>query len=857
MFDYLVDHALKNVWCAPGQDMQAIVKPARLTSATGAFSTFEVMWRKVTLPVRGVRFHVYQIGQLHPLLMGLFPVQSKWMSLAETCQLQNIITSVYSSAGVELPRCETWYMVTENKNLILAIRDQPKIKIKLGEEDIYFRVYTNAYYNSIRANSATDTVFAFGKTVLTTADILSVQNSLNTYKLLPGAVTAYVNGEIVSEISLLTARTGDIVEFVHDSSVVRVAEFRVGDLPNFVSELDGKHKYLIHCSDPSIGTIQYHDDVDFQLIRYGQGGRYSGLYYHRNMPDSVRMVTHKDYSMPVAYVAGYVETQPNWTDIDNLYVRVLIRNSGFDRPLVFEHSRVSELYKLPDADVLRAMVGVNAVVPYWTASALEASTYTALMSEPDGSVTHELVQDAYGYNAISKLTCDTPKLTTYYSGQYRTEVPYGLQARSIAYEYDSDGLLLGSHSHVAGSVYVARNLRTRLVEMLAGQTGTRLDETYGQHTQMLDPMLNYRMYVCPIESGYLTNVWTDVTDSGQYAMTGNLLTWLVDPTRWYTMVRSDATFLSYDLSLHMNDGLLKYSLASRQLRNGVLSSFTMQVPMGELEIFLNGHSLIEGIDYFVHFPQIVIVNKEYLVDPENQEQSIHTRFCGFCTNDLKHEPPQDVGYVDYNLLSHNDRYDIREDKVMRVVVHGKVYDRSELQFAETDAGVGVPHERNGAPYMLRDIVTPLRGLTKENTYSLRSKSRVIDKIVSDYMTLKLPQRVQTTPSAISTLYQLVSPFLCKILHDLESGALQDERLKFHYNDELVMELCEPYLYLLKFDPTQLDTHVDPAYTIVHVHHLNQVKAIDIYTYKFVASVNRVFLNNKVHMSHIVNLAPVV
>lgn len=856
MFDYLVDHALKNAWCTPDQDMQAIVKPARLTKPTGAFSVFQVLWNQIQLPIRNVRMHVYQIGQLHPLLMGLFPSYKKWTSLAEACNAQNLICDLYNIDGIELPRCEAWYMVTEDRNLILAVRAPDRAPVDLSTQDIYLRIYSNAFFNSVRANSATDVVYVSGIRAVTQNDILALQTAFEQYASKPGHTYCFVNGYKVDRINLLTVKVGDVAEFVYDGSIKKVLEFRIGDLPSFVSELDSKHKYLLHNAQGDVQTIDYHDDIDLFISRRTSPTQSKGIYYHRNQTDAVRMVTHCDYAIPVAYVAAYVQTQPLWSDMDSLTLTLHIRESGYERPLIYENQRIHELYKLPDQDILAAMLGLHSVVDVWRAAALEKSHYPELMSAKARDVTPALVQNAYGYNAISKVLCDTPRKTRLYSGRKVTSVPYGLQQKATAYEYDVDGVMIGYHGHSLGSTYVARDIRTDLVEMVTGEGYDKLDEVYGEVDVPLDPNQNYRMYLCPIEGGRPTNIWEDVTDSGKYAIENNRCKWLIDRTRWYPLVRGDKTFLAYDLQLQMTSGLLMFSLRHRQTRNAITSNYTMQIPMGELDIFLNGHSLIEGVDYVVKFPQIVITNKKFLVNPKTDKQKIHVRFMGFCNPDLSRDVPDDVGFIDYQLLSHNSRFDLRDDKVLRIVVDGALFARDELLFAEEHSGVMVPNSVNGTPYMVRDIVTPLRGLTQESTYSLRAKSLEIDRKISDYMTLRLPQPKQDTPSVIAQLYQLVSPFACKILHDLEDGVLNDPRLKQHYNDMVVMELCQPYLYLLDYDPSQDDTRVDPNYSVVHCHHLDEVMEISVYTYKFLTMVNRIYLKNRVEFSHIVKLKPI-
>ncbi len=631
-----------------------------------------------------------------------------------------------------------------------------------------------------------------------------------------------------------------------------MVDFTVGDLEWFDSTLDLKRKYLLHYAGPGESIIDYQDDLDLFRIKKGQGTTYQGVYFHRNAGDTVRMVTHKDYAVATPYVQGFAQDNA-WADVESLTLRLVIRKAGWDRPLVNEDNRIKELYKLADLDITQAMLGPDSVVLNWRADALENAWYTKVMRVHADEVTGALVEDAYGYNAISSLIGMTPALCYDLSGQQVADVPYGLQSRSTAYEYDGDGKLLGWFTHLEGTRYPARDDRAQLVEMVVGDVSDRLDETYGDKIVPLDPTSNYRMYTCPIVDGVVTNQWVDVTGSGQYTVVNNLLTWLTNETTTYTLVRSDRTMLGYTLNLSAADGLLRFTLTHRALRNGQVLAWPMQIQMGELDLWLNGKSMIEGIDYVVHFPQVVVFNKEFLINPRTQQQRIDIRFSGFCRSDLTREIPEDVGFVEYGMLSHNNRYDVRDDKVMRIVVDGAVYERSELKFAEDTPAIVVTDARNGAPYLLRDIVVPMRGYTDKKTYEMRSHSQEIDARISAYMTLKFPQPVQTLPSAIPNKYAVYSPFLNKIMRDLMSGTLSDDRLKNFYSDEVVREIVQPYMWLLDYDPTQDENLPDTRYVDIHPHNEPTVVDIDIYWYKFISRCVRLFMQDRVNLSHFLRL----
>lgn len=855
MHDYLVSHALKNVWCAPKQDMQMRIRPTRLTPYGGVLNSVKVLWRTHRLPETGVRFHVYQIGQLNPGLIGLFAQSDQWLKVSDVCGYESLIVDIYAASGLQMPRTQTWYMVTADRNLIFAVKQQTTIGIDFNNEPLFIRVYSNAYFNSSEANSVDDIVKVEGGPMGSTADVLALQHKYDIDKLRAGACTAFVNGKRVEAITLINTKAGDVAEYVFDGSVRQIVDLNVSTLKTFTSTLDSKFKYVLHPpKNGSLVGINYHDDVDFFLLKTVSGSRFEGVYYHRNADDAIRMLTHRDYSMPVEYVQGFVNTYSGWTNVQQLFVRMQIRKGGMTRALIPEHNRMDELYKLNDAEIINSLVGVTASVPAWKASNLENSDYCRIMRSLASQIDRPLVQSAYGYNAMTKLLADTPRHTRASSGLQVADVPYGLVYNSTSYEYDQDGLLLDFHPNLEGTVYTCAANEARLVEMIAGQGGVRLDESYGEKELLLDPAAEYRMYICPIVDGEPTNAWLDVTGTDAYTVTNNLLTWQVDMDVSYTLVRGNKRFLAQTYNLPMTGGVLRFSLTHDQARGGTVQTWAMQIPMGELDIWLNGRSLIEGLDYFVDFPKVVIVNKEHLLPAPAIKQSVVVRFTGFCKSDLTREPANDFGFVQYGLLSRNNRFDLREDRVVRVMVGGALYHQDELEYSESDSGVLVPDASNGLPYQVKDVVVPLRGLGGGSTYTLRDASKAVDQQVSDYLTLKKPMPTFNTPNVITERYTLYSPFTAALIKALQIGALEDDRIYRQYSDQVIAELCKPYEELLAFDPAMDDKQPDQQFVIVHPHPLLTAVSFNIYHYRFLARAVKLYLGDAVQLTEYVVLA---
>lgn len=865
MSRYLIDHAVQNVWCNPDQDNQLLIAAKRITKQPGELNRFQLMNRTIQLPSTGKRYHVFQIGQIHPALVGLLPKRpswayESWISFSDAVNNLKLFMSLYTNYGLYLPRFKSYYMYSNERDLIFAVEVDANFNIDYDTDVIYLRLYTNAYYQSLRADAVEDYLYCTGKTIQNSQDIVDIQETYNSYKAKLGYTTAYVNGYIVKSIDSFTTKLGDSVEFIYDSSVKRVVTFKVADLPVFTSELDSKYKYLLHHLDTVNDTIDYQDDIDIDVIRIDANGRYQGRYYCRNSQDSHRMVTHRDYSVPVDYI-NFIGTKlindlnVSGMDLLELRLEVKIRNSGYHRPLIYDHNRIFELYKLDNAKILQAMTGLDANVDIWKASALENSAYARLMRVNSSDVTLGLVQSAYGYNSISKLVGDTPTKTTLRSNRQAIDVSDGLYENSTAYEYDQNGNFLGSHYHQQGTQYLATNDNTRLVEMISGRGTYQPDVRFGIDNILLPLNDNYRVYMCYIVDGFPNNDWRDITGSNLYHVENNTLIWGDVETGQFLMVRTDTTFLAYDFELEMTGGAFYFTLSEQEDRGDGVKDYALPVPLGELDIYLNGKSLINGLDYIIQFPKVFIVNKSFLAQPADTiTQQLHIRFTGFCNSDLTMDAIDDFGFIQHGLLSNNNKFDIRDDKVLRITANGQLKDKADIVFSELHDGISVTNAANGQPYQIKDIVVPLKGLVDENTYSLRAKSIVIDKAISDYMSIKLPEPVRNAPSSIPQKYTLISPFLSRIIYALKNNGITIEQINAELTDNEIINICTLYEALLPFDPISESYPVDYRYVDVHPHSLNTTINLNLYQYRFLMRVAKLYTNGHIELSPFVTFS---
>lgn len=859
----LLDYALRNVWCNPEQDKQVVFAAQRITRGFGEIGTFRLMKRTFDLPTTGVRYQVYQIGNLHPGLIGMLYtgpnwVTEKWYNLAESISKSHLYSNVYTKNGVTVPRFQVYYMFTRDNDLVFAVVIDPKLGIDFAKEQLYFRLYTNSIIRSSDMVNGNSLLVCKGLIPVNTDEILAMQEEIRALQLLPGHVSMYCNGYKVNSISPISVTSGDTIEYLYDATVKKTIQLTIGDLLTFRSVKDSKYKYLIHYPVDGEHVIDYVDDIEIDIVAPVGNGVTRGLYYHRNNVDAHRMVTHRDYSIVIDYaavIAKYLADNGGAlvADSQTMILEIKIRNTGDHRPLVYDDSRIFELYKLPEEKILGAFAGVNSLVEFWKAENLENSAYCSLMSSLNENFSDSLVQSALGYNSMSKVVGDTPSRTQLQSSRKVAQLPRGLHKNATAYEYDVNGQLLGYYIHSDGTEYTAASNDCEYVEMINGAGRYRTGSIFGQNNLPLPTLSNYRVYMCHIYNGELDFKWTDITGSDLYTVVNNTLVWGTDELDRYLMVKSDGYFHAYDVPLKMVNGSFYFTLSEETIRAGKVVNSRMVVPPGEIDLFLNGHPLIRNVDYIVRFPMIHVINRDFIRQPsETAEQMIHVRCTGFCNSDMSMDVADDYGFIEHGLLSNNRRFDIRDDKVLRVIVNGALKTRDAFVFSELHSGVSITNALNGQPYQVRDVVIPMKDLSSENTYSLREKSLVKDKIVSDYMSVFLPQPERNAVSAIQRRYPIVSPFISRILSSLKSGFITEAQIERLLSDGEVIEICQPHEAWLKFDPIRFSPDPERKFTQVIPHFDSSVMTITVTQYRFLQRVVQIYSGGIVDISSFVN-----
>jgi hypothetical protein len=176
-----------------------------------------------------------------------------------------------------------------------------------------------------------------------------------------------------------------------------------------------------------------------------------------------------------------------------------------------------------------------------------------------------------------------------------------------------------------------------------------------------------------------------------------------------------------------------------------------------------------------------------------------------------------------------------------------MFSRDELNWAEDRPSVLIENVRNGAPYQVTEPLIPLRGVTHQSAYEMRKLADTTDKQIEDYMSSRIPEIPPGDVNIIPFRHSLYSPFIGKIMHDLISGFFAQHPLTEYYSDQDVRTWCEPYMWLLKYEPTMKG--FDERYVTIDAHERMTPFSLSIYHYNFLARVIRVILADKIDITH--------
>lgn len=908
MSNYLIEHALKNIWCEPIQDKQYIIQPARLTLDRGVARFVKVGWDDIKVPTVTASsdqryFHIYQIGQIHPSLLNLVTLKQQWVPIHGIMETRNVLVECYLPNGVKIPPIHVWLYLNHDNNLLVAIQIIPTMELgtildgtvrpaKLDLDAITFRVYSNAYIDSpefIAANvGGLPAIKVFSRRINTNNDMTTFLSETNASNQLYGSlgdVVYYLDGLRTTRPTAFSAakHQGRTITMVRDATQKLTWESTVSDLPMFNSVLDSVPKYILFLGKEVGGnTINYRDDIDVFLMSY-KDNVWKGIYLDRNDGDEVRQLTHNAYAVKASCIAEAVANHPSlWNNVNEVIVRLDVRQGGLKRGLVHQHNRIEELYRLSNSQILNAMSGIDALLDEWTAAELEQSAYVRLMSSTAQAIENDLdiVSDAYGYHAATQVMANPEKaVETTSNSRYLTLSPgqclqnpetgygdrsvflYNVSGKMIA-AFNNTGLydqiplapVYGTETPASAEVFPMRIANNDGV-VFGNQTLTTHELTH----------FGFRCYVCSLVGGTPNEIWSDITVSGlgtyyTYNPTGDIssgykptLTWDVaalNALNLYPCVKLQRTMMLYTVPFQTANypGFLRFSVNSyMQNFNGVSGNRVLKLQPAVLDVFMDGESLIEDIDYYVAWPEIVICKKPKRRPAEGLV--VQVRCYGCCDpTTMQRYKAREVGFVKDGLLSVDGEYDVRNDRNIRILVADQWKRRDQVRFQESGTG---PLLLDGEPYSVSDYVTPAEAYTNRTTVPYRTEALAIDTAVQNYLTDKLPQPNPLNPAISTDKWPCYSVFMSAIIHAFQNGFLGNGELDNPYDNLQMDTWLSPWLYLLNYDPCVKGANTN--YIGIAAHQYDVVISVTQAQHVFLTRLNIQYLASKVNLSPTVSI----
>lgn len=848
-------HAIRNVWGSLHADRSMSIELAKVSSIDGEIRMLNVSEYTTYLPKEDEWYNVYQIGNLDDCYIGLDLSFDRWYRLDYLINTHAVNIKVYDDDGRLAPACMVYMRKLPNQNVIVAVEIKEQL-VDTTKGKLYMSVYDGQFKKTAGYNPNTNNVSITSELIVNNSQL---QNMINVYReelAKTGKVQAYVDGYPVAVLNTDTANVWQYIDIVRDGLVYKFYNIDIKTLKTFDSSLDECRKYIVHPSKNN-DDLNFNNDIEIFVFDKVSG---LGMYYYVHYLKDLRQLTHRDLSIPVDKLLtavrrnaenGHVEKVG---DLNDLKITLNVRHSGFPQHLQYEHSLISELYKLDDYLIIDAMAGINSTVHEWVAANLEESDYCKLMGSPFEQITKELVTTTYGYHGITKYAADTP-LAPSVDFPKQFLLPPMTSDSFWVFEYNAAGLFINKKRiyNRKDDIYRASNDTVNYIDLIPYDiSDSEAPIVWNAKPFKKDNTVNYRFYYGKTEGGKtLTGEFVDITDDRSKWIEGEdgTIDWLFDTDRYMPIVVHDKWgYHKRHTDTISTDGLIRFTVLPDDKVDGIYNFFCPKVMFIMTD---TGHRLIPEVDYHVEWPHVVVYSKDKL---KRNGITNNVNLDIYMFGVAKEYVTPKHGYVVDGMLSNDTTFDLRDSKVFVPIIDGAIKHRDEIVFRED--GVATTHNiPNGKPYCMYPTIIPLRDIKslQYTDYELLEHDDATWKAVSEYMSVVKPQLPSVEHNTITDTYRVFSPLLTKLIYDLKHNLLQpvEDDPNNYISNEQFSSLIRPYEYLLDYEPSR--NNVDLEYVSILPHPYEHIIELPALHYSLLERVNINYLDNKVLIKTLISI----
>lgn len=906
--DFITQHAKDHVWAEPIQDKDYYIRPVRVTPNGGSFKYAELGMNSVGLPNvnlinSNAYYHIYHIGQIPTHVLGIDIVDNKWTPIDDIASKMECFVNVFLDNGYVVPRSKCHLMRTwPGKNIILAVEYDHRVNFGFGyqydkitnfkvrvpntlnNQDINVRFYTNArhFATDQRDNAVNaDNQMYFETSMFDRTTLDRIKADMNSpvkqgWFVLEGQILNYA--AVINSYGTAVNRE---VSVYRDETIIGIEYHKLQDLKTFISSKNKNiRKYIIDLNTPP-DKLVYLNDVEYFLGKL-VNGEFRGLNIPLLRTDPITTVTNKTHAIRTDIITSLM-TETEWMlDSQNVYIMAVVRQGGMLRGLTHQHTRIEELYKLPDTVISSALTGVNSLLDEWKASRLENDAYAKLIAADSKAIIEDLVFDAYGYNAITAYHHPNPLVVSEYTVEPNGDEWYMVQLSNAAsqrnkfltlgglhlevIEYNQEGLFLDRKRfpYSNGGLLISKqdintDKRVFQVEHYVNSIDDNqldLGEIYDLHIEDNElQAFGFAAYITNSANSVKQPKWLDVTSMDKYFYITDTVK--LDGSKVKTLVWNQSLLneIAAKPMVRINNRSCFKTFTAKSLTKGYRNFPVINIPYnnlakvpvesGSIELWLENKLLIEDIDYVVKWPNIYIGRRI-----ENLDTAlIHLRLSGLANSlDSKHYKARETGFVKGGVVSVNGHYDIRNDRNIQINVGGLLKNRSAVSFDESKT---VRSPNDGLPYQIKDYITPIELYTSRSTVVEKAKSEAIDVKVMGYMNEYLPTTPVDFPVINNTRHLIVSLFLDDIITRIKTGWLSSELVSPWTHDQVAIWVQDVH-YLLEVDIAYF-TKTNKDYIRLIPHGSPTPIAVTAKEYLFIQHVADKYLNGVVQLNHLLTI----